>query len=367
MIVLLHSKLYFPWPWLNYAPGSLVAGVSFFFVLSGFILTHVYTSKPFPGYGRFMLARFARLWPIHVFTLLMVVTFMRPDSIAFFGSGIFSKWHLLAANLTLTQSLFPFIAYTFSYNSVSWSISTEVFFYLAFPLLLINIRRTWHWKLAASALIVLVIATACDALPAKGDVFQMTMGSAVYANPLVRGFEFCLGMSTWVIWDRYIKPMRVSFVGWTAAEFGVLTLIFAWLSVNVWPIRNGIPTSALQVVFNESGCCLPFALLIAVIASGQGWISKALSSKVPVFLGHISFSIYMVHQVLMKMFVTWGQAQTVSSMAFFATLLFVASGSCLMIEKPAQRFLTKLRAPASKLQVTEANVQTPPAFFADQP
>src|SRR5579863_1388808 len=54
-----------PWPWLRYAPASLVHGVSFFFVLSGFILTHVYRSRGFPGYKRFVTLRIGRLWPVH--------------------------------------------------------------------------------------------------------------------------------------------------------------------------------------------------------------------------------------------------------------------------------------------------------------
>ena len=98
MIVLLHAQQYFAaqWTWLSLVPGAAVHGVSFLFVLSGFILTHVYRSRPFPGYGRFILTRFARLWPIHVFALLVLVTFVRQDFITFDGPDIFSKWVVLA-------------------------------------------------------------------------------------------------------------------------------------------------------------------------------------------------------------------------------------------------------------------------------
>ncbi|MPW16897.1 acyltransferase family protein [Paraburkholderia sp. CNPSo 3157] len=371
MIVVLHSKLYFSWPWLQHAPGSLVQGVSFFFVLSGFILSHVYTSKPFPGYGRFMFARFARLWPVHIFALLMLVTFVRPDSITFDGPGMFSKWYLLASNLTLTQSLFPFTAYTFSYNSASWSISAEAFFYLAFPLLLINIKRTWHWKMAGSALVAVVIAAIYHRFPSNGDMDQITIASALYANPLVRGFEFCLGMSTWVLWDRYIKRSQLSLAAWTAAEGAILLIITAWLSISIWPVRNGIPPSALQVIFHENGSSWAFAILIAVAASGRGLFGKALSAKPLAFLGHVSFSIYMLHQILMKMFVTWNQAQTVSTVAFLAALIFIASASYLMIEKPVQRLLMKRHRPATSQSIIPqaggAKVHTPSELVADQP
>ena len=52
MIVVVHcGAINMPWPWLKHAPGTLVHGVSFFFVLSGFILTHVYRSRGFPDTG----------------------------------------------------------------------------------------------------------------------------------------------------------------------------------------------------------------------------------------------------------------------------------------------------------------------------
>ena len=124
MIVTLHSRLYFPWGKAMPAIPALDHGVSFFFVLSGFILSHVYTSKQL-GYWRFLLARFARLWPVHVFALIILVTFVRRDSITFEGPGIFCRPVTLISNLTLTQSLAPFVSFIFSWNSVSWSISTD--------------------------------------------------------------------------------------------------------------------------------------------------------------------------------------------------------------------------------------------------
>jgi peptidoglycan/LPS O-acetylase OafA/YrhL len=348
MIVVLHAKLYFPWHWLEYAPGSLVHGVSFFFVLSGFILTHAYTSQSFPGYGRFIWKRFARLWPVHVFALAMLVTFVRPDSITFDGPGFFSKWYALLSNLTLTQSIVPLKAYTFSYNSVSWSISTEAFFYLAFPLLLVNIRKTWLLKLIVSGVCALLWALAfrMAGTPIDGGMDQITLASAIYANPIVRGFEFCLGVSTWVVWDRYIKRPRLSAGTWTAIEGFTIAATIAWLYFAVGALSNAIQHETLRALFNENGSCCVFAILIAVIASGRGWFGKALSRKPFIFLGHISFSIYMLHQILMKMFFTWNQAQTVSPLAFLAALLFIASATYIMIEAPAQRLLTKRRAPA---------------------
>lgn len=342
MIVLLHANLYFPWAWLALFPGTLVHGVSFFFVLSGFILTHVYTSKPFPGYAPFMRARFARLWPVHVFAICALVTFIRPDSITFDGPGIFDKWVQLAFNLTLTQSAMPYESYAFSWNSVSWSISTEMFFYLAFPLLLVNIRQTWFWKLAGAAAMVLafLVAASLAHIPMAGPLNEVTVSSLLYTNPLVRGFEFCLGMGTWVVWDRYVKHLRLSVHAWTVLEALAVLLVYAWLQWGYKHVAIRLPgPSALGTWFGVAGSCWAFAILIAVMAGGRGAIGHVLRQPIFVFLGNISFSIYMLHQILFKFFVGWLPAGVTTPTMYFGALLFGAAGSYLMIERPAQRWI----------------------------
>jgi peptidoglycan/LPS O-acetylase OafA/YrhL len=349
MIVLLHAKSYFSWPWLAHAPAAMLHGVSFFFVLSGFILTHVYTSKPFPGYGQFIRARLARLWPVHILALLMLVIFVRADSITFDGHGIFSKWFELALNLTLTQSLSPYISNFFAWNTVSWSISTEVGFYLVFPLLLPHIERRWPRILLFSAIATIVAYAGLHliGLPAGGDIQVISVGSATYANPLVRGFEFCLGMATWVIWSRYLKHARFSYAVWTAIEAALVLAVAAWLFRVLPMARENIHPYWLGILIDRSGSCWLFAILIGVLASGRGAISRMLSWRPFVFLGEISFSMYMLHMILMKMFFTWNQTATLSPEAFMGALVFVSAASFVLVEKPAQRFLMRKRAPAA--------------------
>ena len=152
-IVLAHAKLYTEWSWLPPDRIPLRQGVSFFFVLSGFILTHVYSSRRDIGYWGFVRLRIARLWPVHLATLLLVVLFVHPASFA--GDGLFDRRLTLLANLSMTQSMFPFISYLFSWNSVSWSISTEMCFYLCFPFLLANVERSWLRNLLISCLLAI--------------------------------------------------------------------------------------------------------------------------------------------------------------------------------------------------------------------
>jgi peptidoglycan/LPS O-acetylase OafA/YrhL len=69
-----------------------------------------------------------------------------------------------------------------------------------------------------------------------------------------------------------------------------------------------------------------------------------------VFLGHASFSMYMLHQLLMKVFAWRLPAALSTPYVFFPVLLVIATASYLIIEEPARRFLTKKRArPESRL------------------
>jgi peptidoglycan/LPS O-acetylase OafA/YrhL len=344
MIVIHHAHNYFSWPWISYAPSTLVHGVSFFFVLSGFILTHVYTSKPFPGYGRFLQARFARLWPVHVFAIVMLVMYIQPDSITFDGPGIFDKRVQLLFNLSLTHAIFPFWSFPFSWNAVSWSISTEVFFYLVFPILLIDIRKSWQIKLIASIMLMCAVYLVMDYFnfPLNAGLNEVSIASVLYTNPLVRGFEFCLGMAAWVVWDQCIRMKSLSYWQWTAIELVVMIAVSVWLKWWFYFIQPLIKVTFLEAIYGNAGSCWIFAILIIVFASGRGLVGKLLSTKLTIFLGEISFSIYMIHQILYKFFAGLLPKESTSTAMYFAALIFIATGTFLIIEKPARRYLMNI-------------------------
>ncbi|MDQ0034568.1 peptidoglycan/LPS O-acetylase OafA/YrhL [Variovorax boronicumulans] len=342
MIVVLHGSNSLDWPWLRGAPLSLAQGVSFFFVLSGFILTHVYGDRPPGSILAFMRARVARLWPVHVVGIVLLVVSVAPDSITFDGPGIFSKWVVLGFNAILVHSAFPFLAYTFSWNSVSWSISTEMFFYLAFPFLLVNIERTWHWKLLGAALLAaaLIVVLRIAAVPIESSDFnRMTAGYATYPSPLMRGFEFVLGMSTNVLWRKYLSRQSRSLWWWTAVEAIALAVCAWWMLAGFHAVQRQFPNPWFNLFFQPAGSCWAFALAIGCLASGRGLVGRLLSVRPLVFLGEISFSIYMLHLILIKAFVTTFAWPGVPEFVYFGALFVLATTAYLLVEKPAQRLL----------------------------
>ena len=104
------------------------AGVAFFFVLSGFILTYNYhssfTKLSLSTAKKFYAARIARIAPVTVLTFLLFLPLMYQQLVD--EPGV---WLCRAlTNLSFTQSFVPLETYYFSYNAVSWSLSDELFF-----------------------------------------------------------------------------------------------------------------------------------------------------------------------------------------------------------------------------------------------
>src|SRR4051812_27059916 len=202
MIVIHHLRGAFGIPHDFCEPFALDNGVSFFFVLSGFILTYVYSARPRLEKRRFLLARLARLWPAHV-GAFGVMALLAWDGVR----NQFTVWKFLA-NLALVHAWIPLREYNFSFVGPSWSISTEFGFYLCFLWLVRNWDRTWWWKLALTATCAGLKIFLGNLLPGKipGLAAEDLRRSLVYIHPLARLFEFSVGMAAAALWRRYSLP-----------------------------------------------------------------------------------------------------------------------------------------------------------------
>jgi peptidoglycan/LPS O-acetylase OafA/YrhL len=340
MIFLFHLRDFDRAPWISWIPGSMRHGVSFFFVLSGFILTHAYLAqRPFP-YRRFLMARFARLYPT-VLASTFLLLLLLPLNVAcgqFVSPQIASLAFL--AKVSMLESLIPIRGVQFAWNSVSWSISTEFFFYAAFPLLLLNLERSWAVKLLASAAAALALFSLglWLQLPvADGDRTTVTLMQLAYANPLARGFEFVLGMATYLGWRRWIAPLKGSAPIWTFIEIALLAALALWLEFAAPALERNLPGPA-WAWFYMSGSCWAFAILIPAFASARGKIGQALLLRPSVWLGEISFSFYMFHLIVMRA-ASFYVGDAAPALLIFALSLNLAAVNHRWIEIPARRLL----------------------------
>lgn len=287
---------------------SLCQGVSFFFVLSGFILAYNYpilNSKD--NILHFYKARFARIWPAHITAILFFVIMSGQTNTV--NLSTIQTIIAAIANISLTQAWIPLNDYYLSFNGVAWSISTEFFFYLLFPFLIHKIRyhRIWTFTILFSIVLVFVIIGWLAHIPSNEAESGLSLMGLLYTNPLVRIFEFSIGILACLIFSQ-IKHKKLRYSGnvFTLIEISVIsiTIFSLWLSPRLinfisWhsPLANVVSYYLLK-----SGSIFPFFLLILIFSLGRGSISKLLKRKPFVFLGEISFALYLVHMTVLNWF-----------------------------------------------------------------
>ncbi len=284
--------------------------VSFFFVLSGFILTWVYSDRlQWKSVRRFYFTRWVRIWPLHICCLILFLVLVQGVTAPGFETN--GPANLVAAT-TLLHSWVPVSSWYIGFNSVSWSISTEMFFYLAFPMLLLGMRRNFPAKFMVVALSSLATVTLIQSGLDSGALpdWLLPMYVAV-ACPITRLFEFVLGMATcqWMF-ARHGRGAAGDRIRSTGAEsirelavIGLLCLAWylAWEFRLAVAIRNSSAGGITFANWFRMASGAPFyALVIYVFARSHGIIGKILGSAAAVWLGEISYAFYLIHQIILR-------------------------------------------------------------------
>ena len=314
-------------------------GVSFFFVLSGFILTYVHSDLRDAAAARhFYVARFARIWPLHAATLVFAALFLAP---AYTDRGVVP----FIVNALLLQAWWPSLASNFSYNWLAWTISNEAFFYVLFPLVMIARRNFGAIFVATIALLLLAFLVGGNLEPKPPPPTATNVASWyvwIMTGPPVRFFEFIFGMGVGFVYLRY-RDVQMPAWAWSLAEVLAIAAILAY-AITTTAFLD-LVTPALGPVFRRwyqhAGGFLVFGFAILCFAYSNGLLSRALSLPLLVLLGEISFSTYMIHQLVIR---AWGRVSGLmpESTAFnvVALLLVIYVGSYLtwrFLERPAQR------------------------------
>lgn len=315
------------------AQAGFALGVSFFFVLSGFILTYTYANRVAFSFRDFMVARFARLWPVHFAAFLLVV--------ALLGNG--DQWDAVALNLTLLHSWLPIGRYMFSGNWVSWTISTEMAFYLLFPVLAFGRGRVIVLTVVAVFAMLAAIHLLLTAPQIYGASFGMSPSNFIMQTPFIRILEFASGVAAGKL---FLTGHWREFVGRraTAFELGAIAacVLFGATAGTVSDYLNANGFAALSVWYNQNGGFVIFAVAIFVFAHSAGAFSKALSTGPLVLLGEISYCTYMVHQICFR-FADMHHIQGAGwSLNVVAMLIVVYVTSYIMwrvVERPARSWI----------------------------
>lgn len=252
--------------------------VDFFFVLSGFVIAANYRQRLADGLSRwrFLALRLGRIYPLHVFVLALLVGFevaaavlhpagVRPAFDATHSPAAIVLHLLMLHSVGLTSRL--------TWNDPSWSIATEFWAYVGFALIVPLARGRLDWLLAA---IVVVCPLILLAVTPYGI-------NVTYDWGLVRCvYGFALGVLCWAAWQR-LEPTDGRWS--TVAEIVVVTAVVAFIVA-----ARASPWSVLGPLL--------FALAVLVFAGERGAVSRLLAVRPMLFLGTLSYSVYMMHSIV---------------------------------------------------------------------
>ena len=302
-------------------------GVDIFFVLSGFVLAHVYFGKVRAGrfdYWKFLVARLARIYPLHIAVFGFVGLMVLVSSIlgVEYDKTMFPPGHILP-NLLLIQ------AWGFTpgatWNIPAWSISAEWFAYLLFPffaLLGLRFANRPYAGLALGLILFFVfdriyLAFVGSPLPSATDNFGI-----LRIVP-----EFLMGFMLWLIGQR-ARPLPP----WLRNNALALTVAALVLAAH-W--RMDARIIALLSV--------PLVYLLAELSKNAAASSERFDPAA--YLGRVSYSIYLLHVPffmaaynIMEDVLSWvnGPLSTPAMLAMLALFMPVSMASYHFVEKPAR-------------------------------
>ncbi|MFJ8025244.1 acyltransferase family protein [Streptomyces sp. NPDC096311] len=261
--------------WTSQAGGL---GVSFFFVLSGFVLT--WSARRGDTTTGFWRRRFVKIYPNYVVAWALAMLL--------FASS-YTSTHVSLANLFMVQVWVPSYFTNFSVDSPSWSLAVEAVFYLSFPLLLsvlrrIDARHLKYWITGAIAAVWATPALAYALFPKtprvpSGQDLSVSQYWFSYVLPPVRMVDFALG----ILVALAVKHGRWRNIGmfWSS-----LLLVGGYVLTFHVPYLYG----------QRAAMILPIALLIAAAATAdiEGRFTL-FRNRTMVWLGEISFAFYLLH------------------------------------------------------------------------
>lgn len=266
--------------------------VEFFFALSGFVLTLVYGARKF-SYGEFLKARLARLYPLQLATLLIMLAMMfyfnwlaaRGGYVSLYQQHYYhpyATWPSFIANLFLVQAwhLFPRL----SWNGVAWFVSVEFFLCLIFPAYLwLSHGRIWR----AFAMILAGLVALYAMAQRSGHGLDIT-----YDYGILRGMaDFAVGVGLAMLY-RDLKPRAdaLSVHALSAVQLAAFALFLFAIYDTGWSHNP-----------RDFWIVPPMMAMILALSFDRGVLARVLQTPLLMRLGVWSFAIYMGQSVWLQL------------------------------------------------------------------
>ena len=312
--------------------GSGYTAVSFFFLLSGFILTYSHSQNAAQvrcAPRDFWVARFARIYPVYLVSLLFAFCVHPLQLVSR------DRFAGITLDALMLQSWYVPLPYYF--NIPAWSLSVEAFFYLVFPFVFLRLRASsvrgavglftacWLMSIAAPALLVWHHPGLSIHGAWIGD--SHLLPTIVTRVPLFALPEFLAGIALgWL--HLHFKPAQSAAFKWCLA--GAAGLGIGWaLSPH------------LAFVLLNNGLLLPFQAMLILGLAQPNIFSRMLSGNTLVLLGEGSYALYLFHYLIGEFTRRrFGFSTSFASAAVQIIIaIAVAVAMHLVVERPARRWI----------------------------
>ena len=320
------------------------AGVDLFFILSGFVLAWNYLERMGPAFSardtaHFLWLRLSRVWPIYLVTMhlaaLWIITTLYIGDVPSPDAEKLTALNYLKQFLMVQLWFEPFFDGT-SWDGPAWSISAEWLAYLLFGGLVVVIFRIAR----ASRARTLFLLAFCAALPptllllASGVVYTPWSWLPRILAQFTAGALAAAAVRRLVLDDRQRRMAGYASVGLAAAIVAIL------YHYDAHPVAGMVDPGALSALL--------FLPLVVALAVGAGSLPALLSTRPLVYGGQISFSLYMIHELVHTAW-NWAVVQysitmpksvaKVVVMGLILTALVGAIALYHLVEEPARRWM----------------------------
>lgn len=262
-------------------------GVEIFFVLSGYLMAFHYGSKMVEASWRaslrYMLKKLKKFYVLHLTTFCVMALYLVYQKVftgASYSHGIYGFIRDAVLNLTLLKSwYFPS---AFSFNGVSWFLSSILFIYFLFPKTVAFFKTKDFHELGFAFCISLLVKVILDTWFYKNGLY-LYHGFSAYTNPLYRYLDFLLGyLGCLFLFNLQKKDFSSSTTLFQTVTLG-LYLVCCYFFDKVW---TPAPFILLTI------------LLIYIFSLSGGIFDQIFGNKVMIHLGDLSLELFMIHQVL---------------------------------------------------------------------
>ncbi len=324
-------------------PRVMTAGpemVTFFFVLSGFVLVVSHARRPAESLWRFYWARLTRIAPIYWVALVATIWMIEDDRVL--SKTDMHSW-LIGMHASFLQAWFP--GSSIRLNIAAWSISVELFFYAVFPFLLVLARQLRVGVFAGATVAVWLMTQAVTVFTLNAKEWGSARPLAhelVHHFPLPHLPSFLFGMTAGFIFLRWRLPTT------RRARWGNTVLAAAAVISTFVALTHRLAPTDWAGTYIPTGASLfapLFFALVLFVARSTGAVAEFFSRPVFVMLGEASYAFYILQHPVQLLYARHFAPKTGFSMPlddfllYVVALLMVSLASAYLFEKPVRQFL----------------------------